>query len=84
MDKMDALIYRCHFKEAIRLAMTLAQETNRYLDEKSPWKAIKTDKAGAGTSLYVAMCRAVLPEDSILSLPAVQFAESARIPRVQR
>jgi methionyl-tRNA synthetase len=35
--------------------MGLAQEANRYLDEKAPWKVIKSDKAAAGTSLYVAL-----------------------------
>ena len=36
--------------------MSLAQETNRYLDEKSPWKTIKEDRQAAATSLYVAIC----------------------------
>ncbi len=35
--------------------MSLAQETNRYLDEKSPWKVIKEDKPAAATALYVAI-----------------------------
>lgn len=54
--KMDALLYACHFREALRLAMSLAQEANRYLDETAPWRVIKEDKAAAGTSLYVALC----------------------------
>ncbi len=53
---MDRLLYRCEFKQAIRSAMSLAQETNRYLDEKSPWKVIKEDRQAAATSLYVALC----------------------------
>jgi len=53
---MDGLLYRCEFKQAIRSAMSLAQETNRYLDEKSPWKVIKEDRQAAATSLYVALC----------------------------
>jgi len=52
---VDNLLYGCHFREAIRSAMSLAQETNRYLDEKAPWKAIKEDKPAAATSLYVAI-----------------------------
>jgi len=51
--KTDEMISQCHFKEAIKTAMTLAQEANRYLDNQSPWKVIKQDKAAAGTSLYV-------------------------------
>jgi methionyl-tRNA synthetase len=36
--------------------MGLAQQANRYLDEKSPWKVIKQDKALAATALYTAIC----------------------------
>ena len=35
--------------------MSLAQETNRYLDEKSPWKTIQRDKQASATALYVAI-----------------------------
>ncbi len=52
---MDGLLYRCRFREAIRSAMSLAQETNRYLDEKSPWKIIKQDRQASATALYVAL-----------------------------
>jgi len=53
--KADESLSACHFKEAIWVVMSLAQETNRYLDEKSPWKTIKQDKQAAATSLYVAI-----------------------------
>lgn len=55
-NTMDGLLYRCHFKEAIRSAMSLAQKANRYLNDKSPWKVIKEDRQAAATSLYVALC----------------------------
>ena len=55
LNTMDNLLYRCHFKEAIRAAMSLAQETNRYLDEKSPWKTLKQDRQASATALYVAI-----------------------------
>jgi methionyl-tRNA synthetase len=55
MGIVDGLLYRCHFKEAIRAAMSLAKEANRYLDEKSPWKVIKKEKQEAATSLYVVL-----------------------------
>jgi methionyl-tRNA synthetase len=35
--------------------MHLLTETNRYLEEKAPWKTAKTDLATAGASLYVAL-----------------------------
>ena len=55
LNMMDELLYRCHFKEAIRLAMSLAQETNRYLEKKSPWEAIKEDRQATADSLYTAL-----------------------------
>jgi methionyl-tRNA synthetase len=35
--------------------MSLAQEVNRYLEEKAPWKTIKEDVGAAATSIYVAL-----------------------------
>ena len=35
--------------------MSLAQETNRYLEEKSPWKAIKKDRQACATALFVSL-----------------------------
>jgi methionyl-tRNA synthetase len=55
LTKVGELISQCHFKQAIMAAMSLAQETNRYLDNKSPWKVIKEDKPAAADSLYVAL-----------------------------
>jgi methionyl-tRNA synthetase len=53
-DAVGGLINICHFKEAIKSAMSLAHEANRYLDEKSPWKTIKQDKQQSATALYAA------------------------------
>jgi methionyl-tRNA synthetase len=55
LNQMDNLLYQCHFRQAIKAAMSLAQDTNRYLDEKSPWKIIKKDKQASATALYVAI-----------------------------
>jgi methionyl-tRNA synthetase len=52
---VDDLLYRCRFRESVRTIMALAQEANRYLDEKEPWKRIKEDRDDAATSLYVAL-----------------------------
>jgi methionyl-tRNA synthetase len=52
---VDACLSKCSFREAIKNAMALAQATNRYLDDKAPWKAIKEDKNAAAGSLYVAL-----------------------------
>ena len=55
LETVDGLLYGCHFREAIRAIMALAQEANRYLDDKSPWKVIKENRKAAATSLYVAL-----------------------------
>ncbi|MFC1983473.1 methionine--tRNA ligase [Chloroflexota bacterium] len=56
LNMVDETLYKCQFREAIRSAMSLAQEANRYLDEKAPWKTIKEDRQAAATSLYIALC----------------------------
>jgi methionyl-tRNA synthetase len=52
---VDACLKKCSFRDAIKNAMALAQATNRYLDDKAPWKAIKEDRQNAASSLYVAL-----------------------------
>jgi len=44
-----------HLRAALGEAMRLASEVNKYLDTAAPWFTIKTDKAQAGRSIYVAM-----------------------------
>ena len=41
----------CHFRNALGEALRLAQAGNKYLDERAPWKAVKTDKAHAAETL---------------------------------
>jgi len=57
---VDSLLHGCHFREAMREAMGLAQEANRYLDAKAPWKTIKDDRDSAAaalcTTLHVICC----------------------------
>ena len=55
LDTVDTLLYRCEFKGAIKAAMSLAQEANRYLDEQAPWKIIKTDREGSAKSIYTVL-----------------------------
>lgn len=55
LDDVDRLLYQCHFKEGIKAAMLLAQEVNRYLDDKAPWKAIKENSQASATAIYVAL-----------------------------
>jgi len=54
-NSVDNFLYHCHFREGIKAAMSLAQETNRYLEEKSPWKVIKRDRKACATALFVSL-----------------------------
>ena len=72
LETVDKLLYGCHFREAIRAAMTLAQETNRYLDEKSPWKVIKENRQDAAKSLYTALC--VISDLKTMLYPFLPFS----------
>jgi methionyl-tRNA synthetase len=42
----------CHFRAGLSAAMAMAQETNRFLDETAPWKALPDDRPAAARSLY--------------------------------
>ena len=54
-DSVGAELDAARFRSAITLAMALAQSVNQYLDQTAPWRTIKTDKAVAARSLYVAL-----------------------------
>ena len=69
---VDTFLSQCKFKDAIKTAMALAAEANRFLDEKAPWKMIKTDKAAAGTTLYVAI--AIIAALRTLFYPFLPFS----------
>jgi methionyl-tRNA synthetase len=45
----------CHFRAALQGALALAQAANRYLDERAPWKAVKTDPDHAAETLRTAL-----------------------------
>ena len=55
MGKVSVSIESCKFREGLGHAMSLAQLTNRYLDDKAPWAEVKIDKESAGTTLYTAI-----------------------------
>ena len=52
LETVDRLLYGCHFRESIREIMALAQEANRYLDNKAPWKRINEDRDSAATATF--------------------------------
>lgn len=54
-DTVGELIEGVKLRAALSEAMRLASEVNKYLDETAPWSLTKTDKAAAGTIVYVAI-----------------------------
>jgi methionyl-tRNA synthetase len=52
---VDGSLAYCRFREGIRTAMLLAQETNRYLEEESPWKRIEKERDACATVLWTAI-----------------------------
>jgi methionyl-tRNA synthetase len=45
----------CHFRAGLHEALSLAQTANRYLDDRAPWKAVKSDPAHAAETLATAV-----------------------------
>src|SRR5690606_36912250 len=45
----------CHFRGGLQEALRLAQSANKYLDERAPWQAVKTDPAHAAETLATAL-----------------------------
>ena len=54
-QKVGTLYEQVKLRDALKEAIALAREVNRYLDQKEPWKVYKSDRVAAGTSIYVAM-----------------------------
>lgn len=71
-ERVGDQIAACHFKEALREVMSLASEANRYFNDTAPWKAIKTDRERAGTSLYVTLT--VINTLKVLTSPFIPFS----------
>lgn len=62
LDAVDAAfeevgqhIEAVRLRAALQAAMSVAQQTNRYLDERAPWSAIKQDREAAAETLYTAI-----------------------------
>ena len=55
MDEVGRSLESTRFKAAIGQAFGLAQDANRYLDAKAPWRAIREDRADAANTLNVSI-----------------------------
>jgi len=59
LDRIDAAfedegkhIEAVNLRAALQVAMSVAQDANRYLDERAPWTAIKSDRDHAAETLW--------------------------------
>lgn len=67
-----AAIEVVHLRDGLGEALNVARAANRYLDEQAPWKAIKTDRQAAATTLYTMI--QVLNGLKVLFAPYVPFS----------
>jgi len=70
--RVTELLEGVHLRDALKEAMALAGAANKYLDEKAPWKVIKTDREAAGTTFWVAL--QVINTLKVLTYPFLPFA----------
>lgn len=54
-EEVGELFNRVKLRAALKEAMRLAGEVNKYLDEQAPWFEIKEDRRAASTTVYTAL-----------------------------
>ncbi len=55
LASVDNSLGVCRFRLAMTQAMALAQEANRYIDAKAPWRTIRDDRETTATTLWVSL-----------------------------
>jgi methionyl-tRNA synthetase len=65
-------IEECRLQSAINNVMSISRMGNQYLNEKEPWKIIKTDRDKAANIIYVAA--QIVKAIAITSAPFIPFA----------
>ena len=55
VNKISENLEQFKLQEALRTAISLSHLGNRYLNEKEPWRTIRTDRQQAANTLYVAV-----------------------------
>jgi methionyl-tRNA synthetase len=65
------LIEETKFQAALKEIIKFAEDCNRYIDQKEPWKTIKTDRQSAANTLYV--CVQAISALQLVSAPFLPF-----------
>ncbi|MFH1612087.1 MAG: methionine--tRNA ligase [bacterium] len=71
-QKVGKAIEGGNFRHAFKLVFNIAEEGNRYIDQKSPWTTIKTDKKRTQTTINV--CLQVIYNLRVLINPFLPFS----------
>ncbi len=71
-DSVGAAIASVRLRDGMNTALAVARSANRYLDEQSPWKSLKTDRTSAATTMYVML--QVLNGLKVLFSPYLPFS----------
>ncbi|MCW4020865.1 MAG: methionine--tRNA ligase [Candidatus Bathyarchaeota archaeon] len=83
-EKADNALKEFQLQAAIREVLELSREGNRYLNEKKPWKTVKTDPRATANTLHVASqivkALAVLLEPFV-PFTAKKLCSSLNLPR---
>ena len=53
LGAIDNSLHDCHFRAALGHAMSLAQESNRYIDQREPWRTARNDPEATANTLWV-------------------------------
>jgi methionyl-tRNA synthetase len=71
-DSAGAEFEACHFRAGLQEGLKVAQAANKYLDDRAPWKAVKTDLAHAGETLATAL--SVINALKVILHPVLPFS----------
>ena len=55
MNQVSENLEVCQFRLGLQNSFKLAQSANRYLENKAPWKVVKSNVEEAGTTIWVAL-----------------------------
>jgi methionyl-tRNA synthetase len=72
LDSTGDALSKCNFRQALGVAMGLAQDANRYIDAKAPWQTRKTDLQRTATTLWV--CLSVISCLLTITYPFLPFS----------
>ncbi|MBZ0293946.1 MAG: methionine--tRNA ligase [Anaerolineae bacterium] len=71
-DEVGALLEQVKLREALQAAMDVVRDANAYLNEREPWKSIKSDPADAARTVYAIL--RVIDNLKILLAPFLPFS----------